>query len=65
MEYCFNFKLPAFEKELEIILAKNKVLNNKEGKLLSNMIKVADLSKKFYKWRYIYSYESKNCIALG
>ena len=36
-----------FEKELEIILAKNKKLNNKEGKeLLSNMIKVADLSRK-------------------
>jgi cobaltochelatase CobS len=35
------------EKELEIILAKNKKLNNKEGKLkLSNMIKVADLSRK-------------------
>jgi len=36
-----------FEKELEIILAKNKKLNNKEGKeLLSNMVKVADLSRK-------------------
>ncbi len=36
-----------FEKELEIILAKNKNLNNKEGKeILSNMIKVADLSRK-------------------
>ena len=36
-----------FEKELEIILAKNKKLHNKEGKeLLSNMIKVADLSRK-------------------
>ena len=36
-----------FEKELEIILAKNKKFNNKEGKeLISNMIKVADLSRK-------------------
>ena len=36
-----------FEKELEIVLAKNKGLNNKEGKeLLSNMIKVADLTRK-------------------
>jgi cobaltochelatase CobS len=36
-----------FEKELEIVMAKNKNLNNKEGKeLLSNMIKVADLSRK-------------------
>ena len=36
-----------FDKELEIILAKNKNLNNKEGKeALSNMIKVADLTRK-------------------
>ncbi|MBD1146550.1 cobaltochelatase subunit CobS [Pelagibacterales bacterium SAG-MED28] len=36
-----------FEKEFEIVLAKNKDLNNKEGKeLLSNMIKVADLTRK-------------------
>ena len=36
-----------FEKELEIILAKNKKFNNKDGKeVLSNMIKVADLSRK-------------------
>ena len=36
-----------FEKELEIILAKNKKFNNKEGKeIISNMIKVADLSRK-------------------
>ncbi len=36
-----------FEKELEIILAKNKSFNNKDGKeVLSNMIKVADLSRK-------------------
>ena len=36
-----------FEKELEIVLAKNKIFNNKEGKeLLSNMIKVADLTRK-------------------
>ena len=36
-----------FDKELEIILAKNKKMNNKEGKeILSNMIKVADLTRK-------------------
>ena len=36
-----------FEKELEIVLAKNKDLNTKDGKeLLSNMIKVADLTRK-------------------
>ena len=36
-----------FEKEQEIILAKNKKFNNKEGKeIISNMIKVADLSRK-------------------
>ena len=36
-----------FEKELEIILAKNKNFNNKDGKeLLSNMVKVADLTRK-------------------
>ena len=36
-----------FEKEFEIILAKNKKFNNKEGKeTLSNMIKVADLTRK-------------------
>ena len=37
----------AFDKELEIILAKSKNLNNPEGKeLVSNMIKVADLTRK-------------------
>ena len=36
-----------FEKELEIILAKYNNLNNKEGKeIVSNMIKVADLTRK-------------------
>jgi len=36
-----------FEKELEIILAKNKTFNSKEGKeKISNMIKVADLTRK-------------------
>ena len=36
-----------FEKELDIVLSKNKSFNNKEGKeLLSNMIKVADLTRK-------------------
>ena len=36
-----------FEKELDIILAKNKNFENKEGKeKISNMIKVADLTRK-------------------
>jgi cobaltochelatase CobS len=36
-----------FDKELEIVLAKSKSFNNKEGKeILSNMIKVADLTRK-------------------
>ena len=36
-----------FDKELEIILAKSKGLNTKEGKeVVSNMIKVADLTRK-------------------
>ena len=36
-----------FEKELEIILAKSKSFNTKEGKeIISNMIKVADLTRK-------------------
>ena len=36
-----------YEKELEIILAKNKNFNNKEGKeKVSNMIKVADMTRK-------------------
>ena len=37
----------SFEKELEIFAAKNKKFTDKEGKeLLSNMIKVADLTRK-------------------
>jgi len=36
-----------FDKELEIIISKAKNLNNKEGKeTISNMIKVADLTRK-------------------
>ena len=36
-----------FEKELEIVISKNKSFNNKDGKeLISNMIKVADLTRK-------------------
>ena len=36
-----------FEKELEIVLTKNKNYNSKEGKeKISNMIKVADLTRK-------------------
>ena len=36
-----------FEKEFEIILQKNKNFNNKDGKeILSNMIKVANLTRK-------------------
>ena len=37
----------SLDKEMDIILAKNKKYNNKEGKeTLSNMIKVADLTRK-------------------
>jgi cobaltochelatase CobS len=37
----------SFEKEFEIILSKNKSLNNKNGKeLITNMIKVAELTRK-------------------
>ena len=37
----------SFDKELEIILAKSKSFNTKEGKeIVSNMIKVADLTRK-------------------
>jgi cobaltochelatase CobS len=36
-----------FEKELEIVLKKNKSYNSKDGKeMISNMIKVADLTRK-------------------
>ena len=36
-----------FDKELEIIISKAKNFNNKEGKeTISNMIKVADLTRK-------------------
>ena len=36
-----------FEKEFEIILAKNRDMNNSKGKeTISNMIKVADLTRK-------------------
>ena len=36
-----------FEKELEIVLKKNKTYNSKDGKeMISNMIKVADLTRK-------------------
>ena len=48
MEYCFYFKLFPFEKELEIVLAKNKkhLIIKMEKNLISNMIKVADLTEK-------------------
>ena len=40
-------KVLKYDKELEIILAKSKKFNTKEGKeLVSNMIKVADLTRK-------------------
>ena len=36
-----------FEKEMEIILSKNKKMDNKDGKdKVANMIKVADLTRK-------------------
>ena len=47
MEYSSTLNYLPFEKELEIILAKNKKFNSKEGKeIISNMIKVADLTRK-------------------
>ena len=37
----------AFDKEIEIILAKNKKMNSKDGKeKITNMVKVADLTRK-------------------
>ena len=37
----------SLEKEMEIVLAKNKILNNTKGKeKVSNMIKVASLTRK-------------------
>ena len=36
-----------FDKELEIVLAKNKLMNNAKGKeIISNMVKVASLTRK-------------------
>ena len=47
MEYCFNFKLPFKSKRVRDHFSKNKKYNNKDGKeVLSNMIKVADLTRK-------------------
>ena len=38
-------------------------MNNKEGKeILSNMIKVADLTKRIYEWRYIYCNEPRTVM---
>ena len=43
----FTLNYLSFEKEFEIILSKNKSLNNKNGKeLITNMIKVAELTRK-------------------
>ena len=52
---------------MEIILAKNKSLNNPKGKeKVSNMIKVASLTRKgFIAGDISHCNESKNCIALG
>ena len=57
----------SLDKEMEIILAKNKNLNNAKGKeKVANMIKVASLNKKrICCRRYIYSYESTYSYALG
>ena len=42
-----NLNYLKFDRELEIILAKSKSFNTKEGKeVVSNMIKVADLTRK-------------------
>ena len=56
-----------FDKELEIILAKSPNFNNKDGKeTISNMIKVADLTRKgFVNGDVFYVNESQNCSTLG
>ena len=47
MEYCNYTKLSSLDREMDIILAKNKNLNNTRGKeIVSNMIKVASLTRK-------------------
>ena len=47
MEYSNYTKPLSLDKEMEIILSKNKNLNNSKGKeKVSNMIKVASLTRK-------------------
>ena len=46
MEHSYNLNYLSLEKEMEIILAKNKNFNNRKGKKISNMIKVASLTRK-------------------
>ena len=57
----------SLDKEMEIILAKNKNFNNPKGKeKISNMIKVASLTRKgFISGDISTVIESKNSITLG
>ena len=55
-----------FEKELEIVLAKNKKLNNKPGKeKVSNMIKVAELTRNGFINGDISTYELQELYFIG
>ena len=57
----------SLEKEMEIIIAKNKNFNNTKGKeKIANMIKVASLTRKgFIAGDISTGYESKNSTTLG
>ena len=47
MEHCDSLNYLGLERELDIVLAKNKNLNNVKGKeKVANMIKVASLTRK-------------------
>ena len=67
MEYCYIFKLLSLDREMEIVLAKNKNLNNPKGKeKVSNMIKVASLTRKGFIAGDISTVMSpQNCTSLG
>ena len=54
-----------FEKKLEIILAKNKSFNNKDGKVLSNMIKLQIFLERGLLMEIFPQLWSKNSNALG
>ena len=46
MEYVTTLNYLQLEKEMEIILSKNKSLNNTRKRDIANMIKVATLTEK-------------------